>query len=85
MHDLLVGNAVNYSLLELPEKKAYIWCQINVLNKLLTLTQTQTRLRCRLSSELDTREKKYFNPSLWFSKQDCSCFVFVFVLFFFIT
>ena len=27
----VVDNAINYSLLGAPERKAYIWCQINVL------------------------------------------------------
>ena len=30
-HDLLVGNAINYSLVGLAERKALIWGQINVL------------------------------------------------------
>ena len=32
MHDLLVGNVTNYSLVRLPERKAYIWGEINLFN-----------------------------------------------------
>ena len=32
MHDLLFGNVINYSLVRLPERKAYIWGQINLFN-----------------------------------------------------
>ena len=31
MHDLLVGNAIRYSLVGLPEGKAFIWCQISTV------------------------------------------------------
>ena len=29
MHDLLVGNAISYSRVVLPERQAFIWCQIS--------------------------------------------------------
>ena len=42
MHDLLVGNAINYSLHRLRERIAYFWCEISTLIYLLTQTKTQT-------------------------------------------
>ena len=39
MYDLLVGNAINYSLLRLRERIPYFWCKISTLIYLLTLTR----------------------------------------------
>ena len=43
MHGLLVGNAINYPLLELPERKAYIWGQRHRQDLLILKQQTWPR------------------------------------------
>ena len=70
MHDLLVSKVINYSLVGIPERKACIWGQINVL----IWHKAKARLRCRLSFE-----KKYCNPSIWFEKR-LRFFLFIFNL-----
>ena len=62
MHDLLVGNAINYSLLRLRERIANFWCEISTLIYLLTQTKTQTVVLAFIRNSAGILRKKKIQP-----------------------
>ena len=78
MHDLLVGNAINYSLLRLRERIAYFWCEISTLIYLLTQTKTQTAVSAFIRNSAGILRKKNISIRV-FSFQNKTALVFLFI------
>ena len=62
MHDLLVGNVINYSLVGLPERKARYTCtnDINIINKVTIIYTTLNHEAVFIPASKDSCEDAFF-------------------------